>query len=264
LQANGKQITLNLPADYDVRVALDGLKRVRFMAKSPDGRIFATDMFNRADNKRGQVLILDGWNTAENRFARAVPYLQHLRNPNSIAFYTDKSGQAWLYVALTDRLVRYRYKAGDMQPSGDPEVLAHYPDYGLDYKYGGWHLTRTIAFGSITGKPHMFVSVGSSCNACTETEAVRATISIMDPDGNHSMIVVKNVRNAVGLLQTWGTTSLATRHRKTPCCDSMRQRLQPRWLQGNRWMQDGLHATSRVARFTPILSWGKLPACVRE
>lgn len=208
LLANGKDITLNLPAGYDVKVALDGLKRVRFLAKSPDGRIFATDMFSRADNKRGQVLILDGWNAAENRFARAIPYLQHLRNPNSIAFFTDSKGQAWLYVALTDRLVRYRYKAGDMQPSGEPEVLAHYPDYGLDYKYGGWHLTRTVAFGVLGGKPRMFVSVGSSCNACSEKETVRATISSMDPDGGHSVIVVKNVRNAVGLLWDEASSSL--------------------------------------------------------
>jgi glucose/arabinose dehydrogenase len=205
LQANGKEIRLNLPAGYDVRVALDGLKRVRFLTKAPDGRIFATDMFSQADNKRGQVLILDGWNASTNRFTRAVPYLQHLRNPNSITFFTDGSGQTWLYVALTDRLVRYRYKAGDEQPTSEPEVLAHYPDYGLDYKYGGWHLTRTVAFGSITGKPRMFVSVGSSCNACAEKEAVRATISVMDPDGGHSMIIVKNIRNAVGLL--WDDTS---------------------------------------------------------
>ncbi|WP_047495837.1 sorbosone dehydrogenase family protein [Terriglobus sp. TAA 43] len=205
LQANGKAITLNLPAGYDVRVALDGLKRVRFLEKSPDGRIFATDMFNRTDNKRGQVLILDGWSPSENRFARAIPYLQNLRNPNSIAFFTDAGGQTWLYVALTDRLVRYKYKAGDMKPVAEPEVLAHYPDYGLDYKYGGWHLTRTVVFGTIAGKPHMFVSVGSSCNACAEKEAVRATISVMEPDGSHSKIVVKNVRNAVGLL--WDETS---------------------------------------------------------
>lgn len=208
LQANGKAITLNLPAGYDVQVALDGLKRVRFMAKSPDGRIFATDMFNRTDNSRGQVLILDGWDASRNRFARAIPYLQHLRNPNSIAFFTDAGGQTWLYVALTDRLVRYRYKSGDIRPSSEPEVLAHYPDYGLDYKYGGWHLTRTVAFGSIAGKPRMFVSVGSSCNACAEKEKVRATISAMDPDGSHSMIVVKNVRNAVGLLWDEASSSL--------------------------------------------------------
>src|SRR5215831_18104796 len=59
--ANGKTFTLNLPEGFDISIAAQGLKRVRFMAKSPDGRIFVTDMYNRADNKRGTVYILDGF-----------------------------------------------------------------------------------------------------------------------------------------------------------------------------------------------------------
>jgi len=199
LKANGKTITLSLPAEYTINVALDGLRRVRFMAKAPDGRIFATDMFDRTDNSKGSVLILEGWDAAAGRFARASRYMDHLRNPNNVAFYTDAKGQSWIYVPLTDRLLRYRYKAGDMHPAGEPEVLARYPDYGLDYKYGGWHLTRTVAFGKVRGRDRMFVAVGSSCNACAEKEAVRATISVMDPDGKNSHVIVRNARNAVGL-----------------------------------------------------------------
>jgi glucose/arabinose dehydrogenase len=199
LHANGKTITLSAPAEYSINVAVEGLRRVRFLAKSPDGRIFATDMYSRADNSRGQVLILDGWDATTGRFAHITPYLQRLRNPNSIAFYTDKSGQSWLYVALTNKLVRYRYAAGDMMPSGELQTLAQYPDYGLDYKYGGWHLTRTVAFGKVQGRDRMFVAVGSSCNACVEKEPVRATISVMDTDGGHSKVLMRNVRNAVGL-----------------------------------------------------------------
>jgi glucose/arabinose dehydrogenase len=199
LHANGKTVSISLPATHDVHVALDGLRRVRFLAQAPDGRIFATDMFSRADNKRGKVLILEGWNATTGQFARAVPYLEGLRNPNNLAFYTDKSGQAWLYLPLTDRLVRYRYRAGDMMPASPPEVLARYPDYGLNYKYGGWHLTRTVVFGKVQGADRLFVSVGSSCNACVETEVVRASIVSMDPDGAHSFTLVKNLRNAVGL-----------------------------------------------------------------
>jgi len=199
LQANGKTITLSAPDGYDVSVVADGLRRVRFLAKSPDGRIFATDMFSRADNSRGKVLILDGWDAAAGRFTKVTTYLDKLRNPNDVAFYTDDKGQSWLYVPLTDKLVRYRYKAGDVQPEGEPEVLAHYPAYGLDYKYGGWHLTRTVAFGKVGGRDRMFVAVGSSCNACAETEPVRATISVMDPDGTHSVVLMQHARNAVGL-----------------------------------------------------------------
>ena len=53
--ANGKSFDLNLPDGYEIGVAAQGLKRVRFMALSPDNRIFVTDMFNKTDNRRGVV-----------------------------------------------------------------------------------------------------------------------------------------------------------------------------------------------------------------
>src|SRR6185295_3916915 len=43
--ANGKAFDLNLPEEFGISVAAQGLKRVRFMARSPDGRIFVTDMY---------------------------------------------------------------------------------------------------------------------------------------------------------------------------------------------------------------------------
>src|SRR5262249_53575795 len=164
---------LYLPAEYDIFVAAQGLKRVRFLTKSPDGRIFVTDMYNRTDNSRGKVYILDNFDQKTHKFANVMPYLTSLRNPNSVAFFKEPNGQEWFYLALTDRLLRYKYVEGETQPAGEPEVLATFPDYGLNYKYGGWHLTRTLAFGE-NGK--LYVSVGSSCNACVETESVRASI----------------------------------------------------------------------------------------
>jgi glucose/arabinose dehydrogenase len=207
--ASGKTFSLNLPDGFDISVAAEGLKRVRFMAKAPDGRIFVTDMYNRADNSRGTVYILDGFDPKTGKFARVVPYLQNLRNPNSVAFYTDSAGQNWLYLALTDKLERFRFRPGEESPSSPPEVLATYPDYGLNYKYGGWHLTRTVAFGARENQGKLYVSVGSSCNACEEKEEVRATLSVMDPDGKHQRIIGRGLRNAVGL-KTVGSTLYGT------------------------------------------------------
>ncbi|HEY0263299.1 MAG TPA: hypothetical protein VGC07_02130 [Granulicella sp.] len=197
--AEGRSVTLNMPENFALDVAIEGLQRVRFMTKSPDGRVFVTDMFSLSDNSRGAVYILDGWDGAKHAFAKKITYLDHLRNPNNVAFYTDSSGQMWLYMATTERLVRYRYAAGDTAPTGEPEVLATYPDYGLNYRFGGWHLTRTVAFASLHGKKKLYVSVGSSCNACKEKEEVRATISEMDPDGSHARIIARGLRNAVWL-----------------------------------------------------------------
>ncbi|MBN9615477.1 MAG: hypothetical protein J0G35_07870 [Acidobacteriales bacterium] len=197
--ASGKSITLSLPAGFDIDIAAQGMRRVRFMARSPDGRIFATDMHSLADNTQGAIYILDGWNARTHTFASRTTYLRHLRNPNNVAFYTDPSGQSWLYTALTDRLLRYKYKAGDNAPTGPPEVLAHYPDYGLSYKYGGWHLTRTVAFAGLHGHTRLYVTVGSSCNACIEKEPIRASLSVMDPDGGNPQIIAHGLRNAVDM-----------------------------------------------------------------
>lgn len=196
----GKWITLSLPAKFDIDIAASGLPRVRFFAVSPDGRIFVTTMYDLADNKRGAVYILDGWNAQTHRFTRTTNYLDHLRNPNNLAFYTDPAThQSWIYLPLTDKLVRYKYAAGDNAPTSQPETLIQFPDYGLDYKYGGWHLTRTVEIAQVEGSTRVFVSAGSSCNYCQEREVLRAAVVSMDPDGKNQTLVAQGLRNAVDL-----------------------------------------------------------------
>ncbi len=194
--SGGRSFDLNLPPGFAITPAVQGLKRVRFMAESPDKRIFVTDMYNLSDNTRGVVYILDNFDPASRTFKKVTTYLSRLRNPNSVAFHTDSMGLHWFYLALTDRLLRYRYQPGENTPTAQPEVLATFPDYGLSYKYGGWHLTRTIAVG---GNGKIYISVGSSCNACEEKEEVRASILEMDPDGRNQRYLARGLRNAVGL-----------------------------------------------------------------
>jgi len=198
--APGKSITLTLPSNLDINVAASGLRRVRFFAQSPDGRIFATGMYNLADNTQGSLFILDGWNATTHTFTHVTHYLDHLRNPNNLAFYTDPAThQTWLYLPLTDKLVRYKYNPGDNAPSSAPETLIHFPDYGLNYKYGGWHLTRTVAIATLHGRTRLYVATGSSCNYCHEREVIRASVTVMDPDGSHQQLVAHGLRNAVDL-----------------------------------------------------------------
>ncbi len=197
---NGKTFDLNLPAAYEIIPAAEGLKRVRFFAKAPDGRIFVTDMYDLSDNKKGKVYILDQFDQKTGKFGRVITYMSDLRNPNSVAFYTDENSQAWFYLAETDRLTRRKFTLGEEKPSDlEPETLATFPDYGLIYKYGGWHLTRTIVVG---GNGKIYISVGSSCNACREKpgESFRASVLEMNPDGSKTRIFATGLRNAVGML----------------------------------------------------------------
>jgi hypothetical protein len=67
---DGRKFNLNLPADYEIVPAAEGLRRPRFFAKAPDGRIFVTDMYDLTDNRRGAVYILDDWTTKRDASAR--------------------------------------------------------------------------------------------------------------------------------------------------------------------------------------------------
>lgn len=194
---DGRTFNLNVPEGYEIIPAAEGLRRVRFFAKAPDGRIFVTDMYNLADNERGSVYILDGWDEAAGKFGKVTQYMSGLKNPNSVQFYRDAKGQDWFYLAETDKLTRRKFTRGETKPTDTrPQTLATFPDYGLSYKYGGWHLTRTIAFSS-AGK--LYVSVGSSCNSCEEKEKIRASVVEMNPDGSGQRTFASGLRNAVGL-----------------------------------------------------------------
>ncbi len=190
----GMNFDLLIPKGYNISVAAEGLGRLRFMAKSPDGRLFATDMINLEDNKKGKVYVLDNWNETEKRFEKVTTFLDSLHNPNQVGFYSV-AGQNFIFIAETHQLSAYIYFNGDMKPSGKQKVLATFPDYGLSYKYGGWHLTRSLAFHN--GK--VYVSVGSSCNSCVEKEEIRATILEMNPDGTDVNYFAKGLRNCVAI-----------------------------------------------------------------
>ncbi|MDH3494797.1 MAG: glucose/sorbosone dehydrogenase, partial [Acidobacteriota bacterium] len=79
--ANGKWFKLNLPTNYEIIPAAEGLNRVRFFSRAPDGRIFVTDMFNLTDNTKGKIYVLDEWDEAEGKFGAVKTYMSGLRNP---------------------------------------------------------------------------------------------------------------------------------------------------------------------------------------
>lgn len=199
--ANGKTITLNIPAEYSIDIAAQGFHAPRFMAWSPDGRLFVGEMTSASDSDTGRVLIFGDFDAQTGTFGSVQTYLANLRNPNSVAFYQDAQGQEWIYIALTNELIRYPYSAGDNAPSAPPQVIATFPDSGEPVSAGGWHLTRTLAFNG----DELFVSVGSGCNSCEETDGTRADILEMNPDGSGSHVYASGLRNAVGITYAQGS-----------------------------------------------------------
>lgn len=64
-----------------------------------------------------------------------------------------------------------------------------------DLPDGGQHPNRTLAVGPDN---KLYVSVGSTCNACDETNPESATMLQMNPDGTSRKIFASGLRNTIG------------------------------------------------------------------
>lgn len=141
-----------LPPGFTLNVFASDLDEPRKLLVAPNGDVFV------AQTRAGRITVLhpsrDG-TTAD----AAQTFAQGLMLPFGLAFYpADSSHPDWLYVAETNRVVRYPYQVGDSRARGLPQVVV--PQ--LTPVTGG-HWTRDIAF-SADGRL-LLVSVGSLTDA---------------------------------------------------------------------------------------------------
>lgn len=140
---------LALPAGFKVDVFLAGLTGPRAMKVAANGDVLL------AETNAGRIKVLRP--AADGSTATVTVFAQGLMQPYGIAFYPSAANPQWVYIAETNRVVRYAYKTGDTEAASVPEVIV--PQLS---PVGGGHFTRDIAF-SPDGK-RMFVSVGSQAN----------------------------------------------------------------------------------------------------
>jgi glucose/arabinose dehydrogenase/cytochrome c2 len=145
---------LLVPPGFKIDVFARDLPGARTMRLAPNGDIFL------AETSGGFVKVLRP-STDGATAASVTTFAQGLNLPFGIALYPAKNPQ-WLYVAETNRVVRYAYKVGDQKASSLPEIVV--PE--LSPVGTGGHFTRDLAF-SLDGK-RMFVSVGSASNVAEE------------------------------------------------------------------------------------------------
>lgn len=204
-----REASFRIADSLELSVAADGLGKARFMAMSPDDRLFVPDLVDYQLSPGGRLYVLSDFDETEGRFQQKDVYLDDLTGANDIAFYTDESEQTWLYVATTAQLVRYPYETGAASPAGPAEVITQFPaEQAKSANSVVWHITRTIDLRD----GRLYVSVGSGCNACEqENGAMRGMIYSMAPDGTDKRVYADGLRNAVGF--TWaqlpGATSTA-------------------------------------------------------
>jgi glucose/arabinose dehydrogenase len=98
-------------------------------------------------------------------------------------------GGGYLFIGTEHHVFRVPYTPGDRVAQAAPERIA---DVRM---VDGGHSTTSVAY--IDGV--LYASVGSSCNACVETDPTRATILQMAPDGSGITPKALRWRNAIAL-----------------------------------------------------------------
>lgn len=158
------------------------VRNARFMRVTAAGDVIVSQP------RESQVLLLHRDADGDGRADGRTVLLGSLNRPHGLALRADEGG-SWLYVAESDAIGRVRFDGKARTVSGAFERLVR----GLPG--GGNHWTRTIGFGPDGG---LFLSLGSSCNVCDETDPRRAAITRYEPDGTNETVYAKGLRNAVG------------------------------------------------------------------
>lgn len=165
---------LKLPDGFHIAVFAE-VDSPRMMTFSPGGVLIVSE------SGEGKVAALPDYKHS-GKAEREVTILSGLNEPHGIGFYGGK-----FYVAENDKVRIYEWDETNLRAT-NPKTVAELPT-------GGGHSTRSLVFNGAK----MYVSAGSSCNACIEKDPRRAAVMEFNPDGSGEKIFAKGLRNAVGL-----------------------------------------------------------------
>jgi glucose/arabinose dehydrogenase len=176
------------PAGFKVQLYSTDLRGPRIIVKAPNGDLFVSETY------AGKVMVLRGM-TADGKAEQTSEFASGLRLPFGIAFYPSGPNPKYVYVADTDKVVRFPYENGDLKMRGPMQVIVP------DLPAGPNHFARGIAF-SLDDK-QMFISVGSHNNVTDidkdNSEFHRADILVTNPDGSDLKVYATGIRNGSGL-----------------------------------------------------------------
>ena len=171
-------LPLRVTSGYRVEVYAEGLGNPRFMAVTSAGDLLVSRP------RSGEVLLLgrDGNNDGRADSERIL--LRGLKRPQGLALR-----DGWLYVAESDGIGKIALDVERGEIKGDyTRILDGLGDRGN-------HWSKTIGFGP---DGWLYLSSGSTCNVCEETDPQRATMMRLQADGSELEIVATGLRNSVG------------------------------------------------------------------
>ncbi|WP_340820508.1 PQQ-dependent sugar dehydrogenase [Methanolobus sp. WCC4] len=178
---------IDLPPGFVIDVYADdlGSTLLSFGGPSPGPRMMMIKdglLFVSIPNK-GLVAVLPDRN-GDDVADEVQVFISDLDYPHGIDHY-----DGWFYIAEESRVIRVRDDDNDLvADEGSLEVI-------IDNLPTGGHYTRTV-------KVHdgeLYLSLGSSCNVCYESNELRAAISKSHLDGSNLTVFAEGLRNSVGL-----------------------------------------------------------------
>jgi len=172
---NTTQFPLKLPDGFSISI---------FAKDLPGARVIEFDTFGNmwvSQTSQGVVSMLE---VKDGKVTHQSVIFKDLKKPHGLAFHPDQ--KTLLYVAEEHRISKIpTYSEGNLEKI-------------IDLPYGAGHFTRTINFGP---DRRLYISIGSSCNVCIESDNRRAKIFSANDDGNNFQEFARGLRNAV--FMTW-------------------------------------------------------------
>ncbi len=169
---------LRVPAGFRVQVYSDQVPLARVIVFTSGGHL----LVSRTRQDVVSILAPDGDGDGISDGHRIL--LEGLDGPHGLAVH-----DGWLYVAERTRVGRIRFNeaAGTVSGALEPILVGLTSD--------GRHQTKTIGFGP---DGWLYLSQGSSCDVCIESDPRRAAMMRMHADGSGASIYATGLRNSVG------------------------------------------------------------------
>ena len=161
-----------LPEGYRIEVYAAGLANAREMDFGDDGTLFVGSM------NAGKVYAIT-------KDRRIITIDEGLEMPAGVEFYNGD-----LYVAEISRIIKYEKILEHLESNPEPAVInGNFPKEPSQ----GWKFIR------IGPDKKLYITLGSSCNACVPDSLWHARILRMTLDGNILEIFANGVRNSQGM-----------------------------------------------------------------
>ncbi len=167
---------IHLPPGFQISAYATGLNAPRFMTIGPHGILLVA-------NRGGGSIIALSPGSSPDKAGQQRTIVNNLNDPTGVVMH-----DGYLYISEGNAISRV--KLNDDLTTGPVEHILSLPE-------GGQHGTRTVLIGPDN---RMYVSIGSTCNVCIETDPHRAAVWVYNLDGSRGRLFSKGLRNAVGLV----------------------------------------------------------------